>query len=197
MKRIVNGVTYNMATSTMLASSSWTENNGTQDFHVLYQTRGGAFFVVEKTTRRIWNEEERRHDEMSEDRFVPKSPDEAHKWIMSGDIEVYNNPFDDPPEAAAEAEPGATIYIRVPAALKRKVDAAAGSTQVSTNVWAMRCVESCLDPAKSTDPRIELANVILENEGFFSVARDLMRGAIYQKTLAKIQWHIERARQVS
>jgi hypothetical protein len=37
------------------------------------------------------------------------SPEEAHKWMMNGDIEVFHNPFEDPPEATAEAEPGATI----------------------------------------------------------------------------------------
>ena len=35
--------------------------------------------------------------------------------MLEGDVEVFNNPFEDPPEATAEAEPGATIYVRVPA----------------------------------------------------------------------------------
>ena len=51
---------------------------------------------------------------------------------------------EDPPEAEAEAEAGATIYIRVPAALKRRVDEAAKAEGVSGNLWAMRCIERCL-----------------------------------------------------
>jgi len=52
----------------------------------------------------------------------------AHQFCWTrwgGDVEVFNNPFDDSPEATAEAEPGATIYIRVPAVLKRRVEEAA------------------------------------------------------------------------
>ena len=64
--------------------------------------------------------------------------------ILKGDVEVFNNPFEDPPEAVAEAELGATIYIRVPVALKRRVEEAARRDKVSGNVWAMRCVEKCL-----------------------------------------------------
>jgi hypothetical protein len=47
--------------------------------------------------------------------------------------------------STAEAESGATIYIRVPAALKRDVDEAAREAKTSGNVWAMRCVERCLE----------------------------------------------------
>jgi len=53
------------------------------------------------------------------------------------------------PEAAAEAEPGATIYLRVPATLKHRVDTAASDAGMSSNAWVMRCIEGCL--AKSND----------------------------------------------
>ncbi len=65
--------------------------------------------------------------------------------MADGDVEIFRNPFEDPPEAEAEAKPGATIYIRVPASLKRSVDEAAKAADVSGNVWAMRCVERCLN----------------------------------------------------
>src|SRR5688572_18178340 len=132
MKRIVNGVTYNTDTSSMLARWEWEEadyNHVVTEFgtDVLYQTRGGAFFLHKEKTKREWNEVEREHVERVRHEFVPLSPEEASKWLMEGDVEVINNPFDDPPEAKAEAEPGATLYIRVPGALKRRVDEAASN----------------------------------------------------------------------
>ena len=144
MKRIVNGVTYSTDTATMLARSKW-EDDGERVVGTLYQTRGGAFFVDEEITKTVWNEGEREHQEQTVNSFAPLSPEGAHKWLMEGDVEVFRNPFEDPPEATAEAEPGATIYIRVPASLKRSVDEAAKSEKLSGNVWAMRCVERCLN----------------------------------------------------
>jgi hypothetical protein len=146
MKRIVNGVTYNTTTSTALATSSWEPDEG--EIHAtLYQTRGGAFYVVEEWSRDVWNERERQHEIKITTTIEPMSPEKAHEWIMTGEVEIIKNPFDDPPEAEAEAEPGATIYIRVPASLKHSVDEAAKAAKVSGNVWAMRCVEKCLKRA--------------------------------------------------
>ena len=152
MKRIVNGVTYNTDTSTRLAQASW-EQDGEQFVGTLYQTRGGAFFVDEENTSQVWNESERAYEEKKRNSFLPLSPDGAHKWLLEGDVEIFSNPFDDPPEATAEAEPGATIYVRVPASLKRRVDEAASKDGVSGNVWAMRCLERCLgaEPAENQD----------------------------------------------
>jgi hypothetical protein len=64
---------------------------------------------------------------------------------MTDNTEVLSNPFEDSPEAAAENDPGATIYMRVPASLKKRVDDAAREGKLSGNVWAMRCVERCLE----------------------------------------------------
>jgi hypothetical protein len=150
MKRIVNGVTYNTDTSTALAHSSW-ENDDGQVEGTLYQTRGGAFFVDEETTRSIWNEREREHETKVVNSFIPMSAEQAHKWMMEGEVEIFSNPFEDPPEAAAENDPGATIYMRVPASLKKRVEEAAGASKLSGNVWAMRCVERCLEE-KSLKP---------------------------------------------
>jgi len=148
MKRIVSGVTYNTETSSVLASWEWEEgeNQVTTEFgtDVLYQTRGGAFFLHKSKTTSEWDEGERAYQKRTKDEFVPLSPEQAHAWLLEGDVEVISNPFDDPPEAATEAEPGATIYIRVPASLKKRVDEAAGAEGVSGNVWSMRCVERCL-----------------------------------------------------
>ena len=70
-------------------------------------------------------------------------------------MEVFNNPFDDPPEAAAESEAGATLYLRVPTSLKRRVDEAAKSNKLSGNVWLMRCVEGCLKKEEKAGEDLE------------------------------------------
>jgi hypothetical protein len=145
MKRIFDGVTYNTETATRLAQSTW-ERDGAEVTGVLYQTRGGAFFVHEFWTKEAWIERLSQTEERDYNEFIPLSAAEAQAWIMEGEVEVFSNPFDDPPEATAEPEPGATIYIRVPASLKQRVDKAADAAKVSGNVWAMKCVERCLDP---------------------------------------------------
>jgi hypothetical protein len=74
------------------------------------------------------------------------------QWLpdgaVDGEVKVFSNPFEDPPEATAEPEPGATIYIRVPMALKRSVDEAARAANLSSNVWVMR---SCCAMAPTSD----------------------------------------------
>jgi predicted HicB family RNase H-like nuclease len=154
MKRIVNGVTYNTDTSTMLARREWSDDGQytgvpQEGTDTLYQTRGGAFFLHE------WEERQRRNEDeewvtRQYNNFTPLSAEKAQKWLLSGDIEVLHNPFDDPPEAAAEEEPAATLYLRIPPSLKRRIDAAAEGEKLSANVWAMRCIERCLAPTPVT-----------------------------------------------
>jgi predicted HicB family RNase H-like nuclease len=144
MKRIIDGVTYNTDTSTRLARSEYETAYNHEDRHCegdLYQTRGGAFFVWETIYLDGVDDD---GEPRTRDRFVALSAKEAEKWIMTGDVEVFHNPFGEPPEAEAEAEPGATIYLRVPAALKKRVDAAAANANLSGNAWAIRCLENCL-----------------------------------------------------
>ena len=146
MKRIINGLTFNTDTSILLAKAEWNlENqrspyNGAKCEGRLYQTRGGAFFLVTIIHLANGNLELKEKVE-----FAPMTAERAQAWLLEGDVEVYRNHFEDPPEAAAETETGATIYIRVPPALKWDVDEAARKAEVSGNVWAMRCVERCLE----------------------------------------------------
>lgn len=144
MKRIVNGVTYNTDTSARLAVSEWEDDDG-NCVGTLYQTRGGAFFVDKEITANVWNEREQEKEVQIKHIFLPLSRDDVHEWLMTGEVEVFSNPFEDPPEAEAEREAGATIYIRVPASLKHRVDDAAKEAKASANAWAMRCVERCLN----------------------------------------------------
>jgi predicted HicB family RNase H-like nuclease len=154
MKRIVNGVTYNTDTSTRLARSRLQGSTAAEKLvQTLYQTRGGAFFIVERRTVDQWDEREQESVTRTERTFHPVNSDEASRWMLEGEVHVFRNPFGDPPEAAAEAEPGATIYIRVPATLKRDADAAAHKENLSGNVWAMRCIERCLEDTSTFDVR--------------------------------------------
>jgi predicted HicB family RNase H-like nuclease len=149
MKRIVDGVTYNTDTATRLARSVWEDTPGEEVTGILYQTRGGAFFVHTYAEKEVWIERIGGTEKREVSQFEPLSAKDAHEWIMTGEVEVFSNPFEDPPEATAEPEPGATIYIRVPMALKKSVDEAARAASVSSNVWAMRCLERCVATQKA------------------------------------------------
>lgn len=147
MKRIVNGVTYNTATATRLARSRLaTDSEAETLVQTLYKTRGGAFFVVERRTVTEWDEADRDMDTRKEFSVHPLTSEEALAWMMKGNVKTFRkNPFGDPPEAVADLEPAATIYVRVPATLKRDVDAAADKSKLSSNAWVMRCLENSLD----------------------------------------------------
>jgi hypothetical protein len=155
VKRIVDGVTYNTDTSTILARAEWEDDGrwgvAKQYEGTLYQTRGGAFFLhISSTVERKNPDGE--WEEKTKDEFEPLTPEDANEWMQKGDTEIIHNPFDDPPEATAEAEPGATIYIRVPNSLKQRVDEAANKQGLSSNAWVMRCVEKCLQRAPKAGP---------------------------------------------
>jgi hypothetical protein len=149
MKRIVDGVTYNTATSTLVAQSTWERPSGGRGSDIvytgeLYQTRGGAFFLHTTWTEEVWVERNDTWEQRDRDEVTPMSEERAQKWMLEGDVEVFTNPFGDPPEAEAEAEPGSTVYVRVPPALKQTIDRAADTAELSTNAWAMKCMERCL-----------------------------------------------------
>lgn len=159
MKRIIDGVTYNTDTSTLLAKSAYGCEYNHQPFDcegTLYQTRGGAFFVHEQIDLGFDPDD---NEQIVKDRFAALSPHEAQKWIMTGEVEIFHNPFEDPPEARAESEKGATIYVRVPASLKRRVDEAAEESNLSSNAWATRCVERCLSKGEALKDLMEIVFV--------------------------------------
>jgi hypothetical protein len=156
MKRIIDGISYNTDTSTRLAVSEYEVDYNHIDYPcvgTLYQTRGGAFFVHEQ----IDLGRDTESDELTlKDRFSALSAERAQTWMMTGDVEVFHNPFGEPPEAAAEAEPSATIYVRVPASLKQRLEQSAKAEKLSGNAWAIRCIERCLAPNESVRADIGL-----------------------------------------
>ena len=148
MKRIIDGQTYNTDTSTIVARYEYKDDKGYDTEATLYQTRGGAFFLVHK-----WAV-----DDLWKFHFEAMTRDEVSRLVERTDnLEIVDEgAINEPPEAEAEAEPSATLYIRVPASLKKRVDDAAKESKVSGNVWAMRCVERCLEP--DTRGRTAFAN---------------------------------------
>ncbi len=147
IKRIVNGVTTTPTHRLCSQLSGRKVDNYEAVKETLYQTRGGGFFVVDETTHRVWNERQREHETKVTETIVPISPEKAHEWTITGEVEIIKNPFEDPPEA--------TIYIRVPASLKRSVDEAARDAHVPGNVWAMRCVENVSRGSEGYRSRME------------------------------------------
>jgi len=150
MKKIIDGVTYSTATSTAVARYERDADrvNPTSLESTLYQTRRGAFFVHVRESWGVENEHSGEWEERDKNDIQPKTYEEAHEWILEGDIEILaDGVFPEPPEAEAEAVTGATIYLRMPAALKQRIEQAAKKADQSVNVWAMRCLETCAKSA--------------------------------------------------
>lgn len=149
MKRIVGGKTYNTETAALVARGWWTDNSRWRQDAVrmqddLYITRGGAFFRV------------RTEVDNAEARAIlePLTRARAEEWAAEDEVEIYDaTALAEPPEAAAEVEPEATLYIRVPRALKERIEGHAKEDGVSLNAWVMRCVERCaaeqVEPAEA------------------------------------------------
>jgi predicted HicB family RNase H-like nuclease len=150
MKRTINGVAYNTDTATVLAVSEiadqgWTNGTGgDRSLLTLYQTRGGSFFVHRHTrTRRrsvraLW-------EEIDRDECEPMTPDQAQAWVRQDDVHLLNDVFGAQPAAAedGDAATSTTLYIRVPAPLKDRLETLARKDGVSLNAWTLRCIERC------------------------------------------------------
>jgi len=146
MKRIIEGRTYDTNTSTPIASYEYTNEKSYEVEATIYQTRGGAFFIVHR-----WGVPNPDWKGILDTKvqFESISRAELDRLVATADqLEIINaDAISAPPEAAEESEPGATLYVRLPASLKKQIDDAAKAAKVSANVWAMRCLESCLSGA--------------------------------------------------
>lgn len=143
MKRVINGLAYNTATSALIATSNWTDDNEIEHHEELYQTRGGAFFLVD--TFKEYDREEREWNERSV--FEAYAPADVATWLNDGEIEIHREPAGvefDPPEAEASDEAVATTVfsLRMPAAIKRDVEVRAAKEGVSMNAYIMRMLEA-------------------------------------------------------
>jgi len=74
--------------------------------------------------------------------------EEAIKWLLQGEREVFDETFVEGIPEAGDEPGGATLYVRVPPTLKRRIDAAiaADSNKPSVNAWALRAFERVLEP---------------------------------------------------
>ncbi len=152
-KRVFKGVTYNTDTATLIAQAEddqdfnrYTGDPARSRLLQLYQTRGGAFFLYIYTETMRQNAEGEFRDIVHQD-FEPLTESEARHWVTDGrgfQVEILNDVFGEPPEAEAEEIPGATLYVRLPASLKDRIEAASTEEKLSANAWAMRCMEQCL-----------------------------------------------------
>jgi hypothetical protein len=154
MKKIRDGMTYNTDTATLVAEARWQDDDRIERNGKLYQTLGGAFFLHTTWIQDVWLERRGVWEQRERDEVEPMSAERAQEWMLEGEVEVFNNPFGDPPEAEAEAEPSTTIYIRVPPALKQRVESAAVDAKLSVNAWVIKCLEVGL-----TNPLVHLGPV--------------------------------------
>ena len=85
------------------------------------------------------------------ERHLPAFPKERYsafirslgQGVLSyGDAPVWQGFLGD--ENVPEDETHGTVYVRMPASLKRQIESAAESDGLSANSWAMRCFEKCL-----------------------------------------------------
>jgi hypothetical protein len=154
VKRIIDGVTYNTDTSTIIASNrqfapEWGNRPEETIERSLYKTRGGAFFIVittQTTKKNIYDDWE----PVERIEFAPVTRDYAQDWVSKGEVEVFDDSFGEFPEAAEEALTSATVYIRMPTSLKARLEALAERDGVSLNAWMMRCAEGCAQQASNS-----------------------------------------------
>jgi hypothetical protein len=165
MKRVVNGLVYDIDKSILVARKEFDANElegGGWCWATLYRTPGGAFFSQEKIIGKDRDGESHNYN-----RFVPLTASEAQEWVIKGEVELLDDSFIGPPEATAEAtaevDASATIYVRAPGSLKRRVEIAAAVAKLSVNAYTLRCLEQCLPKPFPPKPAY-LAD--LDNSGF-------------------------------
>jgi hypothetical protein len=157
MRKIVDGVAYDTSTSTRLAQWGPYEDvdshgRNYESSGTLYQTHGGAFFSDDETITQIPERDSRYGGRdayvREEHEFVPLTLDEAKAWStnVNAQVRVLSDKFaHDVPEAEGESGgEGATVYVRVPADLKRRIDEAASAAGQSAGSWGLKCFERCL-----------------------------------------------------
>jgi hypothetical protein len=144
MKRVIDGKTYNTDTATTVARWNYVDHDGYDTEATLFQTKGGAFFAVHVWEVTVSDAIGCRETKLKT--YVEVlSRDDVEKRKTTEDFEVLNEEAlgELPPEAAEEEEKGATIFVRVPEALKAVAEAAARKADLSLNSWVMRCIENC------------------------------------------------------
>ena len=155
LKRIIDGKTYNTATSTRLCAriyeggaeyadsgSTMPIEESTRRGEILYRTRHGAFFTL------CWDENpfhEPGHGDWLLYQVRPQTDAHAQAFLEACDkTDLIEQIFGDMPEAGSTE---ARITLRMPDSLKARIDARAKAERRTTNQWIVRCIELCLAPA--------------------------------------------------
>lgn len=150
MKRIIGGKTYNTETASKIASAPFdtTDTGDSYGEDAMYQTRGGAFFLWEHEVSKYQDRHGLWH-EKAKDTFRPMGREEAYLWVTTAEcVEWVSDVFGDPPETGDPEPAEATIYLRLPPALKHQVEAAARAETLSVNSFLIRCLETCTAGAR-------------------------------------------------
>jgi len=144
VKRVIEGRTYNTDTSTRVARYEYEDDKGYDTEATVYQNRGGAFFIVH-SWQELHPRGDQRTDMIEKYLFEASSREQIERMIARGQtMEIIDeNALTVPPEAEEEEEPATTAYLRLPPALKNRIEAAAKKDRLSLNAWAIRCFETC------------------------------------------------------
>ena len=147
MKRVIDGRSYNTDTAVVIARYGYRDEKGHDVLVDIYQNRGGAFFEVHRWEELDINEERvaRVYFEATSRHLIEELI--AGHYVTRDGVEILDEQaLAAPPEAEAEGEPAATIYFRLPPALKSRVETMAKAAGLSVNAWMLRCVERCTGP---------------------------------------------------
>ena len=140
MKRAIDGRWYNTDTSTIVGRYEHENNNDHNVEATLYLNKRGAFFILHQWE--VGDAESPRSKYYME----AMAREEVNKLVKDQDnFQIIDEEaWQTPAEVEAEAESGATLYLRLPATLKKRVGSAAAKANLSANSWVIRCLENCL-----------------------------------------------------
>jgi hypothetical protein len=142
VKKIIDGKTYNTATSTRLTVFDDCERNFGQDFNDrierLYQTRSGGYFLTVATGGAGIARYEIGGGFQEGILVVPLSDQQAKEWASERDVlDAMPDGDDDTDETEV------VISLRLSPAIANKITTLAVSGGVSRNEWIVRCLENC------------------------------------------------------
>jgi hypothetical protein len=138
MKRIIDGITYNTDTSTPVARYRYKDHIACDRQATVYQTRSGSFFIVHR-----WDDDGEAQasvEAISRKTLMGLMKRRGGLGILNQDSlnRIY--------KAAGDHDRPATLYVRVPSALKTQVETLAKKEDMSLNAWIMRCMERGSSP---------------------------------------------------
>lgn len=150
MRRIIQGKAYDTQTAKHVASDSYINVDEYHVIEALYQTPGGAFFML----KRVFGQDLTGNgDQIAHEHWSACSREQAEHWFREGSaVELFDETvFAAPDEAAAEddQEKLVTFTLRMSETLRDKLAAAAKSDGLSLNKYLVRCVQDRLPGTKA------------------------------------------------